>query len=331
MLEVFTGVPGSGKTYYAVDYVYNCFLDNKHKNFGKFKRFFTNINEFKFDTFNDVGDVAHVLDFEDLKKKIYELRILYLQKNPDTVLIEKAKESNIYDTLFIIDEAHNYFADQDDVLVWWLSYHRHLHQDIILITQNINLIQKKYLSFSEFFYRAVPSSLRLFSHVFAYKQFITPQLYKNSLTNTIKLKFRKGVYALYGSGANTQSTKVLYKFLAIAAAAVLVVVLGVNYVSVMFASRGDDNRTKSSDQPINQAFTPVNVSDTFTAVCVGFECSILGQPFKLNDFNKYAAYYRLTATNTLITNDGVTLRTFAKNDQFYREVLNASNTSNVAH
>ncbi len=330
MLQVFTGVPGSGKTYFAVDYVYNCFIDEKHKDFGKFKRFFTNINEFKFDQFNNQTDTAHFLDFDDIKQKIYQLRILYLQKNPDTVLIEKAKESNLYDSLFIIDEAHNYFSEQDDVLIWWLSYHRHLHQDIILITQNISLIQKKYLSFSEFFYKAVPPSLRLFSSVFAYKQYITPQLYKNSLTITIKLKFRRSVFSLYGSGANTQSTKVIYKFLIIAVIAVSVVVFGIKYVASSFGDRHDTNDTKKPINAVQKPFQPFNVSDTFTVVCVDFECSILGQTFTLNNFNEYAKYYALIPINTVISNDGIIMRTYPKNERFIKEVLNANNI-NVAN
>lgn len=329
MLEIFTGVPGSGKTYYAVDKVYNCFVDDKHKDFNKFNRFYTNINEFHFETFNKDKEIAFLLNFDEIKKSIYELRLLYLQKNPDSVLIEKAKELNLYDTLFIIDEAQNYFADQNDVLIWWLSYHRHLHQDIILITQNISLIHKKYLSFGEFFYRAVPSSLRLLSHVFSYKQFVSPQLYKNSFTSAIKIKFRSSVYALYGSGANTQPKKVIYKFIIIAIVTLFVVIFGFMFMSSSYGGKTTD---LNASKPIDKASPPpVDLGNSFTVVCVDYECSLMGKTFLMNDFNRYITQYHLKPVSTVSSSDGVLLRTFAKSDQFFNEVLNAPISSNSSH
>ena len=81
----------------------------------------------------------------------------------------RAKKLNLYKALFVIDEAHNFFQTKDDVLVWWLTYHRHLYQDIFLITQNLALIDRKYKPLAEYFYKAVPSSLRLNKKVFKYK------------------------------------------------------------------------------------------------------------------------------------------------------------------
>lgn len=60
------------------------------------------------------------------------LHSLYMDKEPDSVLIEKAKELKLYKVLFVIDEAHNYLKSKENpVLVWWFTYHGHLYQDII--------------------------------------------------------------------------------------------------------------------------------------------------------------------------------------------------------
>lgn len=391
MLEYYTGVPGSGKTYRAVDHAYNCFLDDKHKDFGKYKRLYTNINEFNFDFFNknndqtssgaikkptllgflsskkhdnkdqfakvsastssepldesDGGkrelttsenalgrddDLAISLRMDELLIHLEELRQLYLAKNPDTVLVARATELKLSDSLFIIDEAHNFFDDKNDTLIWWLSYHRHLHQDIILITQNLSLIYRKYLSFGEFFYRAVPSSLRIRSGVFTYHQFIKYQLYKNSHTDTIKVKFNPDVYKLYGSGANTQGKKVIYKFIIIAIILSFLLFLGFKFVQ---SSWSDSNTTENQSQSnviSSSAFVPVDRSSTFTVVCVGFECSLLGQNFSLQDFNQYAKTYALQSVDTTMSSDGVYLRSFARNDRFFKEVLNVTPDSSTA-
>ena len=162
MIEFYTGVPGSGKTYKAVSYAYDCFLDEKSKNYKKFNQFYTNINELDFDSFNsDLEEVAYPLDFDLLLKSLFKLHKMFLEKKTDSELMVLADELNLSHSLFLIDECHNYFNSNNEVLIWWLSYHRHLHQDILFMTQNLSLVFKKYLSFSEFFYKAVPSSMRL--------------------------------------------------------------------------------------------------------------------------------------------------------------------------
>lgn len=395
MIEFYTGVPGSGKTYRAVDHIYNSFFDEKHKDFGKYERLFTNINEFNFKYFNEKenelisgdkekptllgvlksvknikaspkdqfakvsatdisqlhdeddggkrelrtnesalasDDVAFNLDMDQLIESLTELRELYLQKVGDSVLVKRAAELNLTYALFVIDESHNFFDAKNDVLIWWLSYHRHLHQDIILITQNLSLIYRKYLSFSEFFYRAVAPSLRIRGGVFTYHQFIKYQMFKTSHTDTIKVKFNKEVYALYGSGANTQSKKVIYKFIAIAVVLFIVVVILFNFISSSFGS-SDNNITAPTQSSLSSTSlnVPVDRSKSFTVVCVGFDCSYLGQTISLSDLDGYVKQYGIKSIDSIMVSDGVFLRTFASNDKFISEVFNVQTDSSAAH
>lgn len=378
MIEFYTGVPGSGKTYRAVDHIFNSFFDDKHKDFGKYKWLFTNINEFNFNYFNDKDnepfnspkdqfakvraekitnptfiidgakrelipnesavasdDVAFNLDMDQLIKSLTELRELYLQKVGDSVLVKRASELNLTDALFVIDESHNFFDSKNDVLIWWLSYHRHLHQDIILITQNLSLVFRKYLSFGEFFYRAVSPSLRIRGGIFTYHQFVKYQMFKNSHTDTIKVKFNKNVYALYGSGANTQSKKVIYKFIIIAVFLLIVVVILFNFISSSFGS--SDKNTSAPTQssvssfPLNSSAVLVDRSKSFTVVCVGFDCSYLGQSISLGDLDTYVKRYGIKSLESTMVSDGVFLRTFANNDKFLMEVFNVETGTTISN
>jgi len=83
-----------------------------------------------------------------------------------------------------------------------LSYHRHYDIDLILITQNKNLINKKYLAFIDTMYVAYPSSKRLFSTRFRYKKYASYQEYHSNIMGTESLKLSSSVFSLYSSGSN---------------------------------------------------------------------------------------------------------------------------------
>jgi zona occludens toxin len=248
MLRIITGIPGSGKSYFAVNYLYDTFQNDKSTHFGENTHFYTNINEFKFDFFSN--GIGFYLDFDDLYTKLTTLHYsaVTLKKN-DKDLKEEAKELGLLSALFVLDEAQNYFDKDDKVLVWWLSYHRHIDQNIILLSQSLDLMHAKYKKFSESFLRAVPSSLRIISSVFRYKDYIGSRMSANQLTGTVKLKFNVDVYSLYHSGANTQGKKVVWKFLAIFAVLLIVFVLIIFGIARVWSSRGvkkDENTTSSS-------------------------------------------------------------------------------------
>lgn len=216
MIIFLLGLPGSGKSFYAVDKIYNNFSDDKEAKKDKkvtFHNCYTNINEFKY---NKVDNV-HLLDFE----KLYEiLDRLYnhskgKNKKSDKYLLKFCSRTKIKDTLFVIDEAHNFFDKQDKVIVWWLSYHRHLHHEILLITQSLDLIFLKYKKFSEFFYVAKPQSLIFNKNYFKYNRFTQSRLSKASSIGPIKLKINSKVFELYKSGDSVDVPNVVLKYVLI--------------------------------------------------------------------------------------------------------------------
>lgn len=273
MVTFLTGVPGSGKSYKAVFTIFNNFSDNeKAKKDTKkdFQNCYTNINQFKFDLVHDVL----YLDFDVLKKQLQQLHKLYKAKATDEELIEKCKEFEIYKSLFVIDEAHNYFDNNDPILIWWLSYHRHLYQDILLITQNLSLIFSKYKSFSEYFYRAKATTVSLDRNTFKYDVYINSRLAMNAKSHTEKLPKIPEVFELYQSGDKVDSANILLRFLLMSAFALLLVIV-MAYLFFSSPDKEEDfNKTKKSPAPTTvtkslfptsaTSATPAPVSEEFS-------------------------------------------------------------------
>lgn len=138
------------------------------------------------------------------------------EKADDNKLIELLKDLDLYKALFVIDEIHNFFNNADDVLVWWLTYHRHLYQELYFITQSLSLVAPCYKNVAEFFYKASDSSHRLFSKKFRYSQYTTANLYKKDLIKKLHIDFDEKIFNLYHSGNNGLGKSAVKKFFLIA-------------------------------------------------------------------------------------------------------------------
>ncbi len=200
------GIPGSGKTALAVNHII------KNKDNDKYTKIYTNINQFDFSKIQKAID----LNWEVIYESLVELHQLYKSKVTDDELIEYAKTHGLYQVLIVLDECHNFLDKKDTVLVWWLSYHRHLNQDIFLITQNLALVEAKYKAFAEVFYRASPSFLRFQHHVLKYTKFISSRMTKNDKFGVEKIDTKKNnVFAYYKSGDNSKGTNIILKYISI--------------------------------------------------------------------------------------------------------------------
>jgi len=247
MITFLLGRPGSGKSYYAVDKIFNNFsISPNAKKDKKFKYdiCYTNINEFNFDKVKNV----YPLDFTLLKEHLGELHRLYKSKATDEELIEKCREFNLLNALFVIDEAHNFFATRSTVLVWWLSYHRHIFHEIILITQNLALIETKYKSFSEFFYEARPASLTLDKRFFYYSVFCSSRLNSASKSGVVKVKRSSEVFELYQSGDSINTSNVILKILFGAFVFLILAIVIFSYFTHSLTSSNEKKTDSSSSQ-----------------------------------------------------------------------------------
>lgn len=199
MLFFITGVPGSGKSYYLVHYAYS--------NKSKYTFIYHNVAGFKlFNNFN----------FKDFFAFCEELYKIYLENESDLqkddILLSAVKKHQYYKSLIIIDECHNYFSNYKKSLNWFLSYHRHLHIDLILSTQNLQLVNYRYRNFSEYFIRSVSSSLRFLTHKFQYKKFSDATFRSDTCYDTFSLPMRQEIFSLYQSGDKIKGQKIFYKY-----------------------------------------------------------------------------------------------------------------------
>lgn len=207
MISFFLGIPGSGKSYFSADTIYTHFsLKSSSK---KYYNCYTNINEFKFDLVENVYNYDHDVFIE----KITILYNMYRKKVTDRELIDKAKEFSIHKTLYVLDECHKYFDVENKILVWLLTYHRHLYIDLMMITQNMSLINSKYKPLGEAYYKAKSRSLTLSSKSFKYMYYASYPMNKGTFVNTITLNHKKEVFNLYKSGDSVKSKNVIKRFI----------------------------------------------------------------------------------------------------------------------
>ncbi len=343
MIDLTSGVPGSGKTYYEVDKI-NKLITSTDK---KYKHIFTNINGLDLKKCNELAnepDYVQSFEFMDLKKDI-DLEYKYHQQSKELstdnislkfnyvsdeeyqtynpVLQKKytkdkeeyetqkklndkkesdekslkedydnyVKSKGVYakymDSLIIIDECHLYFEDRaDETLIRFLSYHRHFNIDIDLVTQNKNLINKKYLSFIETMYVAYPASKRFFSKSFRYRKYASYQEYHANIMGTTSLKLTEKIFSLYSSGSNVISKSIFSKLLL----PIILLSVGVFVAFFLITSsmekdeplpnkRLDNNISKKDNNPTNKRVSykeekPKQVSNTsffvvdcFTSTC----------------------------------------------------------------
>lgn len=220
------GNPGSGKTFYGVKILYDYFIKENKPNFldkilkkndkkddKDFVVAYTNINQFNFES----SDKIKKFEYDKFYEKISLVYNSYVfEKADDNKLIELLKDLDLYKALFVIDEIHNFFNNADDVLVWWLTYHRHLYQELYFITQSLSLVAPCYKNVAEFFYKASDSSHRLFSKKFRYSQYTTANLYKKDLIKKLHIDFDEKIFNLYHSGNNGLGKSAVKKFFLIA-------------------------------------------------------------------------------------------------------------------
>lgn len=257
MITYLIGNPGSGKTYYAVFMIYQTFLFEPKKTFlTKFAKpkekpnysyCYTNINEFKF----ELSDKFKKFDFDEFYLGLRNLYALYKTGATDNEVNEKAKELNLYGCVFVLDECHNFFKNQkDEILVWWLTYHRHLYQDIYLITQDLTLVNNEYKRIAEKFYKAVDSSRRLFSKKFRYEVYASFRLYKKDKLEIINISFFEEVFNLYHSGqsSNKKSFVRFYFLLAILVFIFLLLYFYFIVMSMFEVEKPDDENIPANEK-----------------------------------------------------------------------------------
>lgn len=249
---------GSGKTYYAVFKIYQFFLFKPEDSFlskiiksedkkPEYLYCYTNIDGFKF----DLDERFIKFNFESFYSDLEILYNLHIDGVSDKEVNERAKELKLSRVFVVLDEAHNFFKKtKDPVLVWWLTYHRHLYQEIILITQNLALINSEYKRIANYFYRAVDSSRRFFSKKFRYVLYSSHQLFKKDILNTINVPFSDEIFNLYHSGDAVSSKSYVRFYLLLFLVIIAVLCVAFYFLVNSFSSDSDTSVSSDPVQPL---------------------------------------------------------------------------------
>jgi len=228
MVSLVVGFPGSGKSYYAIDKIINV-LENKDKLSKEIDVVYTNINGVKFEEFPESSTKFKKLNIEDFFAYLTACYSLYeIHKNEESVdnyLVKFSQEKGYYKAYIIFDECHDFFTPQDKVKIFWLTYHRHLFHEIILLTQNKSLIHSKYRAIPEIFIEAQPRSKKLSNSSLTYKSYASFAMRKSDMFSKFSVKTKSEIFALYQSGNKSNQKSILVKFIGYFAVGIIIAAL----------------------------------------------------------------------------------------------------------
>lgn len=248
MVTFITGFPGSGKSYFEIDKIYNV-MSNNHDLSKSIEVIYTNINGIKIDEFPKGKIQLKKLNIEEFYKYLEESYLIYdSYKNADNVdelLIDHSKKKGFHNCLIAFDECHDFLSNQDKIKVYWLTYHRHLHHEIDLLTQNKGLINSKYRAIPEIFIEAQARSKKFFSNTLSYKHFASFAMRKGDLFNKSSIKTKKEVFELYQSGNTSKQKSILTKF-------IYIIILALIFVSIILYFLFQNLSKHSKDQEVEE-------------------------------------------------------------------------------
>lgn len=306
------GIPRSGKTYYVMYQLWKYFvyvaevtwftkliaLIFKPKPLHNYKLAYTNINEFDFSK----TDKIKKLDFDDLHIKLSELYSMYMSKKTDSEILIRAKEFDLVNILITIDEVHNFLGKKlDDVLVWWLTYHGHLHQDLFFITQDMGLVHSDYKKNAEFFYRAIPPSARLSTKKFRYTQYRNSMMAMNGKIKDFTIPAVQDIFNMYVSGAENNSKSVVQKFLYIGIFLSLFLIIGVFIFISSF--KNDVPLDNNSSVPVKLSNSPVKINSKKTKFNDVTDLDKKNEPklFEINCYKQICTYKKTDFPKLLLS------------------------------
>ena len=184
MIQLIEGPPGSGKSYFAMNYLVG------------FTEFDALYNEYILRE-----DVLIITNIEGLKIKHWSLAHVLKDKSLEEffsiknfeAIQQKTKKTHI---ILVIDEAHELFPSgfKDMNIYNFFAYHRHIGLDILMMTQGIDSLTKMFNPLLEYIVKATPRSKKV-ARSFGYRycdlkgRYLFNKLItvKKNVFNTIKL------------------------------------------------------------------------------------------------------------------------------------------------
>lgn len=222
---------GWGKTYYAVH-------ELKKVYDSKTRPIFTNVNlRIPYDDYLLPFDFN---DFHEFCVKEYEFYQAYRERrslerrtlskneedteNPDYLenlngsdnYDKELKDSKLLDkygsALIVWDECQTDLEKLDPYIMRFFTYHRHFEDmDVVLITQDIGLIDRKIKRQIDEFVVGQSPSKRILSSSFQYKIYNNHRMFSKHEKSTLSLPSSKKIFSLYDSGGYKKQNSVFFK------------------------------------------------------------------------------------------------------------------------
>ncbi len=246
-IRIIEGVPGSGKTYYAVRHLAKHYF--KQQKDGSYElskpcTLITNIDSFQPDHLSLQDEIKHAGGVEHFFSFDYQ---------------EKYKEGK-EQLVYIIDEAQRFFRKGQrnlNEVFSYFEYHRHWGQDIYLVTQNARKLPPDLVYLTEYLIVAAPRTRSILGE-FKYKWISEGEIIKRE-------GFRpdQGVFNLYKSMDVGESEKIKNPVMKTVYIVLTIVVLVVFSGYKFFTSKWqpDHNQKSIHLESIKSTDTvPVNVS-----------------------------------------------------------------------
>jgi len=228
-LRLITGVPGSGKSYFAVHHLVN--------------HYYT-LNEGVYVAKPGVTVITNIEEFKPAHLSLSE--VLSLCKVPYqkffTVDYQKKVCEKHGQVVYLVDEAQRFFDEyfRDKDVIYFFEYHRHLGIDIYLMTQNAARVSRAIRDLCEYEMRAARRMTSLRGE-FKYKQIVVGEV-----ADTKILKRDKSLFALYTSMSRGENEKIKNPMKKMVLLALGVIALGIGAFYYTFFTSSMSTRKVSS-------------------------------------------------------------------------------------
>lgn len=185
MISIVFGVPGSGKTYYAVWWIKRRALQEGDI-FFRVRPDVILITNLKLNL-DAVDGYIYIEDIRDFAKYMdvdfWRSNLTYIQGRKIIIVMDECQ-------LFF------YHFGNDPRVLFFLQYHRHLSVDILLITQSTKSLPTKIFELAEFLIEAVPRSVNPF-YFKAFRYRVIHPLDRDVVLRRFHLAFDPVVFYLY--------------------------------------------------------------------------------------------------------------------------------------
>lgn len=232
MIITIEGKLGSGKTYWAVNYILE-----------KYYSWNNVINQYV----PKYTDLRIVTNIDELDLPHENLKTLIEEKTMQGVFNENFVNTSAH-CIFIIDESQYYFHRKysDKEVFKFFQMSRHYGVDILLITQDVDTLSKELRSLSEYTIKALPRT-RSANGLMRYSW-----LSENEQFRSQSIRFKKEVGSMYRSRMKEEKMKIPLtwkKYAIYAVALVLVSIIGIGLMVKKFYPDSSGSQNVVSRRP----------------------------------------------------------------------------------